>query len=243
MLTKQNSDIRKGCQDMWNAFMLKGAEYTLESDLPICPCTAKEVPKRLISFPEAKHVFRNTIKTNPDFHVDAFVHFYTDDQKFDGPQSGIWARPMEALEIICHFSGVITPDFSTNADFPDGLKRYNTLRMRQFGYWLTTEGIEVINNVRWGTEETWDYCFDSIPYNSMVAIGTVASGIRMLENRPDFEIGLFKMVEYLNPHTIIIYGSGNYDCFKKLEEIGIRIVVFPSETNLAYQSKKGGKHV
>lgn len=243
MINYQDNDIRRGCQDMWNAFMLKGAEFTLGSDLPICPCTAKVVPRRLISFPEAKHIFRTTLKANPEFHVDAFIHFYIDDQKFDGPRTGIWVKPYETLEIIRHFSGIITPDFSTHADFPDGLKRYNILRMRQFGYWLTTEGIAVINNVRWGTKETWSYCFDGIPYNSVVAVGTVASGIRSIENRFDFDEGLFKMVEYLKPHTIIVYGSSKYDCFAKLTEAGIRIITFQSDTSLAYQSRKGVDNV
>ncbi|MBQ0071515.1 MAG: DUF4417 domain-containing protein, partial [Spirochaetales bacterium] len=39
----------------------------------------------------------------------------------------------------------ITPDFSTNQDFPEAIKIYATYRMRAFGYWLGREGIEVIN--------------------------------------------------------------------------------------------------
>lgn len=32
----QNADIRKGCKDMWNAFMVAGAEFTEENDIPVC---------------------------------------------------------------------------------------------------------------------------------------------------------------------------------------------------------------
>ena len=242
----QNSNelhIRNGCTDMWNAFMVEGADYVLGSDIPICPCTAKDIPKKLISYVDAKHLHKINYKENPDYHIDAFIHFYIDDQKFDGPQSSVWLYPYKALEILSHFSGVITVDFSTNADFPDPIKRYNTYRMRAIGRWFGTNGISVINNVRWGTEETWDYCFDGIPYNSMVAIGTVASGIHKLENRPDFENGLFKMLERLKPHTIIVYGSANYDCFRELADKGILIIPFPSDTSLAFKARKGGSHV
>lgn len=235
--------IRTGCADMWNAYMVKDAEFVLGSDIPVCPCTAEVIPKQLISFVDAKHLHKRKIKTDPDYHVDAFVHFYIDDQKFDGPKSSIWFYPSGALALLRHFDGIITADFSTNADFPDPIKRYNTYRMRALGFWLAKNGIPVINNVRWGTEETWDYCFDGIPYNSTVAIGTVASGIRKLENRPDFELGLFKMVEFLNPKTIIVYGSANYDCFRVLADNGIQIVVFPSDTSLAFASRKGGAYV
>ena len=237
---KSNPGIRPGCTDMWNAFMVDGADFVIGSDMPICPCTTECIPSNLISYVEAKHIHKLRSKENPDYHVDAFVHFYIDDQKFDGPQSGIWGKPYDALEIIRHFSGAITPDFSTNADFPDSLKRYNTYRMRAFGRWLSVEGISIINNVRWGTEETWDYCFDGIPYNSMVSIGTVASGINHLENRPDFEKGLFKMVDLLKPHTILVYGSANYECFNTLSHMGIRIVPYISDTNLAFSKRKEG---
>ena len=50
------------------------------------------------------------------------------------------------------------------------------------------------------------------------------------------------MVEVLNPHTIVVYGSANYDCFKKLSDMGVRIISFPSDTSLAFVSKKGGAH-
>ena len=115
--------------------------------------------------------------------------------------------------------------------------------MRAFGFWLGFQGISVINNVRWGTEETWDYCFDGIPYDSIVAIGTVASGLKKVENRYDFEAGLLKMTEELKPNTIVVYGSANYDCFKKLDYMGIRIIPFPSDTSIAFVSKKGGSNV
>ncbi len=235
-----NQSPRRGCKDMWNAFMVDGAEFSLGSDIPVCPCFAVNAPNDLISYDDAKHLHRIKSKEDPDYHVDAFVHFYIDDQKFDGPQSGIWVKPKDALEIVRHFSGVITPDFSTNADFPDPLKRYNIYRMRAFGRWLSVNGVQIINNVRWGTEETWKYCFDGIPYNSIVAVGTVASGIHKLENRPLFENGFFEMVRLLHPHTIIVYGSSNNECFKKLSESGINIVTFTSKTNLAFSLGKGG---
>lgn len=237
------SHIRKGCTDMWNAFMVEGADFVLGTDIPICPCTAQEIPKKLISYVDAKHLHTILYKENSDYHIDAYVHFYLDDQKFDGPKSSVWLYPYKALEILRHFSGVITADFSTNADFPDPIKRYNTYRMRAIGYWFGKKGLSVINNVRWGTEETWDYCFDGIPYNSIVAIGTVASGIKKLENRRCFENGLAKMIDLLKPHTIVVYGSASYKSFKTLNDLGICIVAFPSDTNRAFQAKEGGGHV
>ncbi len=229
---------RNGCTDIWNAFMVKNTSFSLKSDIPNCPCISEELPLELISYEDAKSLHKKELsKGNNNYKVKAYIHFYIDDQKFDGPRSSIWLYPYKALDIIKHFAGIISPDFSTNCDFPDPIKRYNTYRMRAFGYWITTFGIPVINNVRWGTIESWDYCFDGIPKNSIVAIGTVASGLRHIENRPLFEFGLKKMVEILKPHTIIIYGSSNYKFIKELENQGIKLITFPSKTSQAFERR------
>ena len=118
-MTVQKSKIRAGCKDLWNAFMVKGAIFS-ENDIPFCPTTAKETPKKLTSFSRAKTMYNKHKKRGDiDFFEDACVHFYQDDQNFDGKRCGIWTEPSMTLEILCHFAGVITPDFSTCADFPD----------------------------------------------------------------------------------------------------------------------------
>ena len=230
---------RNGCKDMWNAFMVKGAVFSIPADIPICPCTAVAPPVQLISYDEAKTQYKKEMRDgNLTFTSNAFIHFYIDDQKFDGKQSSIWLYPEKALEIIKHFAGIITPDFSTNADFPDPIKRYNTYRMRAFGYWVSTHAVPVINNIRWGTMETWSYCFDGIPKNSIVSIGTVASGLRDATSRYHFEIGLNKLVEFIDPYCIVIYGSSNYPFIEKLKCQGIDIISFPSKTSEVFARRK-----
>jgi hypothetical protein len=235
-----NKQPRAGCIDMWNSFMVKDASFSLTSDIPFCPCTAKSLPVELISYEDAKALYKKEIKSGiKDFSDNRYIHFYIDDQKFDGKKDGIWLYPEKALEVIKHFGGIITPDFSTNADFPDPWKRFNTYRMRAFGYWIGTKDINVINNVRWGTLETWDYCFDGIPYNSILCIGIVASGLKSLDNRNLFELGFVELINRLNPHTIIFYGSADYQFIKKIiKDRNINIISFPSKTSLAYERRK-----
>ena len=233
---------RKGCKDIWNAFMVGSAEFTPISDIPLCHSTATNPPAQLISYEDAKALYKKKLRSgDSSFFVNAFIHFYIDDQKFDGKQSSIWLYPYKALDVIKHFAGIITPDFSTNVDFPDPLKRFNTYRMRAFGCWMNQLGIPTINNVRWGTIETWAYCFDGIPKSSIIAIGTVASNLKLLSARPNFETGLYKMVKALEPHTIIIYGSDNYPFFDNLKKQGIKIIAFPSKTNEEFARRK--RHV
>lgn len=228
---------RAGCRDIWNAFMCESAEFG-SNDIPFCPTTAKELPNAIITWEEAKALYKRRIAIKEyDFHEDAFVCWYLDDYKFDGPH-GIWHDSAQALKVLYHFAGAITPDFSTYQDFPEPLKIYNTYRMRTFGYWLGSNGLSVINNVRWGTSETFRYCFEGVPKNSVVAIGTCGGNPRRIDDRNRFEIGLEEMIKILYPHTIIIYGSASCPCFDRLTDNGIKVVPFPSQTAQAFKRRK-----
>lgn len=230
-------NVRPGCKDIWNAFMVDGASFG-KYDIPFCPTTATHIPTCQVTWEEAKQIHKKHIaRKEYDYHENAFVNWYLDDYKFDGVH-GIWHDYNPALEVLRHFSGAITPDFSTYQDFPESIKLYATYRMRAYGYWLSRRGIKVINNVRWGTEETFRYCFEGIPTNSIVSIGTVGGGPRKLINRERFETGLFKMVEVLQPHTILIYGSAKGACFDKLREQGILIVSCLSKTARVFERRK-----
>ena len=229
--------IRAGCKDVWNAYMCEGASFS-ERDIPLCPTTASTLPKRMILWDEAKHIYKNALARNDrDFFYDAVVCFYQDDYKFDGPR-GIWHDSAHALKVLCHFAGVITPDFSTYQDFPETIKIYNTYRMRAFGYWLGRNGVSVTNNVRWGTPESYRYCWDGIPKNSMVAIGTAGGSPRKLADRRRFEDGLFEMVRVLQPHTILVYGSDHYACFDVLRAQGIHVLAFPGRTAEVFERRR-----
>ncbi|MCR5478244.1 MAG: DUF4417 domain-containing protein [Ruminococcus sp.] len=223
--------IRKGLKDVWwRAYMVSGAKFSA-NDIPLCPTTAAEMPALILTYKEALELYRHELRCgNKDFSSRAYVCFYEDDKDFDSSK-GIWFRSKHAYEVLTHFAGIITPDFSTYQDFPLPLKLWNVYRMRAFGYWYGTIcGHAVINNVRWGTPETYWYCFDGIPKNSVVAIGTVGGSPRKMNDRNRFEEGLAEMMRVLSPHTIIVYGSANYKCFKELEEQGVTILAYPSKT-------------
>ena len=228
---------RPGLKDIWNAYMVQGAKFC-QYDIPFCPTTATVLPRELVTWDVAKHIHaKHVARKEYEYHVDAFVCWYIDDYKFDGSR-GIWHDSKAALSVIRHFAGAITPDFSTYQDFPEPLKIYNTFRMRAFGYWLGKNGISVVNNVRWGTPESYRYCFAGIPKNSIVAIGTCGGSPRKHADRNRFEDGLDELTQVLCPHTIVVYGSASYPCFDKLIDQGIKIVSFPSKTAQAF---KGGK--
>ena len=228
---------RHGLKDIWNAYMATDAKWDI-MDIPFCPTTTSTIPSTIITWSEAVTIYRKEIKAkHVDFKNNAFVCFYIDDYKFDGPR-GIWHDSGKALRILKHFSGLITPDFSTYQDFPIPLKIYATYRMRLFGLWAGKMGLNVINNVRWGTKDTYNYCFAGLPKNSMLAIGTNGGNPYRLTDRNRFNEGLMYMVDILTPHTLLVYGSSNYPCFEELKKRGIKIVTFKSSTALAYEKRR-----
>lgn len=105
---------------------------------------------------------------------------------------------------------------------------------------MADKGKAVINNVRWGLADSYDIDFAGLPENSTYAIGSVASSLKKLADRPLFEKGLRELVKRRNPRVIVVYGSDNYPIFDELRSQGIEIVAFPSKTNLAF--KERGSH-
>ena len=213
----------------WNAFMVKNCTEWDKNNIPFCKTLREEIPSELITWKEACEAYRKQIQKNKEFRLNAYICFYLDDYLFDDIH-GIWFEYNKAYKVIKHFGGIITPDFSTYEDFPCELKAWNIYRMRAFGFWCSTMGINVINNVRW-SEDTIDICFNGIPKNTIVALGVVASHLRLLKNRGEYEKYFIKMIEILNPHTILVYGSANYACFNSLWTSGIQIISYPSRRN------------
>ncbi len=196
---------------IYKSYMVEGARWDLKFDIPICPCTATEIPKSL--------VYYNDPKIPTDF--EGFVHFYMDDYKFES----IWRNPKNSLQRLRRFAGIITPDFSTYLDMPAALKIYNTYRMRAFGYWLGKQGLQVINNVRWGYSNSYKYCFDGIEQNSIVCISSLASlGTKSDEKR--FTEGLAAMVETLKPSHILFYGMQGRNFMDKYIEAGVPVTFY-----------------
>lgn len=226
----KNHGKRPGIKDIWwNAFMVQNCLNWDEGDIPKCFTRKIEIPKILLTWPEAINLHNKAIKNDKNYKNDAYICFYCDDYFFDGPK-GIWNNYYKAIEIIKHFNGIITPDFSTYKDFPYPLKAWNTYRMRAFGFWCSSQGINVINNVRW-SPDTIQICFKGIPKKSIVCLGVIASNLKNSKNRPEYEYYLNLMIKELQPMIILIYGSARYQFFKELQNQGIIVKSYQTARN------------
>jgi len=201
--------------DVFNSFLVADAEYEGVIELPKTK-TSNQIPEKVISFSRAMSQKWN------DF--DCFVMFYEHDVRFER----LWKNPKRYLQKLKKFKGVISPDFSLYRNMPLVMQMWNTYRGRALAFWLQSNNIEIIPNIRWGDARTYNFCFDGVERNKTVAIGTHGC-IKHKIDKEYFKHGLSELVKRLSPETIIVYGRAPDDIFKKYKDNGIKIVSFESE--------------
>ncbi len=206
--TKKNYDV-------FHSFLVKNADYSGKIELP-CIKTSDKIPNKVITFSKAMS------KSCKDF--DKWVVFYEHDKNFER----LWNNPKAYIEKLKKFNGVISPDFSLYRNMPLVMQQWNTYRGRAIAVWLQNNGIEVIPNVRFSDERSYEFCFDGIEKNKTVAIGTHGC-IKTREDKLFFKIGLAVLVNVLTPETIIVYGAAPDNIFKIYKDMGINIISFESE--------------
>lgn len=213
-----NNSTRRGCKDVFHAFLVKGASFAGELEIPCIEYT-DAIPDHLIPFSKAV--------SGHDF--DAWVHFYQDDSEF----VRLWNTPQKYLPILQRYQGVITPDFSLYRDMPLVQQQWNIYRSRAIGHWLHKNGVPIIPNIRFGDERTYEPSCCGIPQGGTIAVGSHGC-IKLVRERECFERGLNYVVEHLHPQTIVVYGTAPDSVFSQYREVGINIVQFDSDYSIAH---------
>lgn len=238
MTEDQPSDFvpsRHGIVDQWNARFVQGAKWTDQGN-PCVKTTAVMPPSKVISWRQAARIHKENLRHGKvGYRCNAFIHTCIDDVKFDGKRAGIWADLSNFISVAAHFGGVACVDFSTCADFPEPLLRWQFYRIRVVEFALAQAGVPVIVNARWATRDTWSYSIAELPTRSMLSVGTVGSGLKLLVNRPTFDAGLREIVRTKEPTCLVVIGSKNYSSIREAENAGVRIIQFDGETASAFK--------
>ena len=202
-------------KDVFRSFLVSEAQYGGKFELPAIK-TSSLLPESVIPFSKAMN------KSCKCF--DSWIIFYEHDNGFER----LWHNPKAYLSKLKKFKGIISPDFSLYRNMPLAMQIWNTYRGRALAAWLQRNGVEIIPNVRFNDERTYEFCFDGIEKFKTVALGTHGCIKRRID-KDYFKDGLAEMVKRLSPRTIIVYGSAPDDIFKKYRDMGINIMPFESE--------------
>ena len=113
---------------------------------------------------------------------------------------------------------------------------WNTYRGRALAHWLWENGVEVIPNVRWGDERTFETACLGVESGKTIAVGTHGC-IKTVEGRKMFIAGFDYAINKLKPKNVIVYGRMPDKIFGLARMYGINVISFESEFSLSH--KKG----
>lgn len=133
---------------------------------------------------------------------DAGVHFFVDDYQF----KRCYERPDYYIEKLREFPCVLTPDWSLYTDMPIAMQIYNVYRSHLFGQMCQDAGLVVIPTLQWAGKESYQFCFDGMPHNSVVAVSTVGV-MRDAEATQLWRDGMTEAIRRLTPKVIVQYGA------------------------------------
>ena len=194
--------------DVFKSGLVEGAHFSPVYEFPLL--------KRAIYKPEKAIPFDRATRSTM---YDHWIHFYIHDSQFER----IWNNPKQYLSLLKRFAGVITPDFSLYRALPLAMQIWNTYRNRAIAYWLQSNGVNIVPNIRWGDERTYPFAFEGIEQGGTVAVSTNGC-IQKKIDCDYFSKGLACMVETLRPKTIVNYSYAPADIFGTYEKQGIEII-------------------
>ncbi len=210
---------KKWQKDVFHAFLVKNADYDGAEEIPRIQ-TTENIPNDLIAF--------STITKAKNY--DGFVHFYEHDCRIEK----IWNNPNRYLPIIQRFQGIISPDFSLYYDMSYCYQLWNTYRGKAIANYMQENGVEVIPNVRWGDERSFDLACLGVEKGKTIAVGTHGC-IKTIEGKKLFIQGFDYVMKKLKPKTVIVYGRMPDKIFCLAKLYNINLIRYASNYELTHK--------
>lgn len=138
-------------------------------------------------------------KINDTENKDKTIHFFTYDWNFET----VYEKPEIALERLDQYYALLTPEFSTYKDMPLARQIDSVFKNRWCGAFWQKQGMLVIPTISWGSYGCFEFCFDGVEEESVVAVSTYTRE----DNKKGFMEGYEKMMEKIKPSAIICYGE------------------------------------
>lgn len=127
------------------------------------------------------------------------VHFFVDDYRFNG----IYNNPEKSLRKYSQYAFLLSPDFSTYADMNLWRQLESVAKNRWCGCYWQEQGLTVIPTISWSTPRSYEFCFDGVEKNSIIAIGMIGCK----QNKKEFLRGYDYMLSKIEPEAIICFGT------------------------------------
>ncbi|MBR4781707.1 MAG: DUF4417 domain-containing protein [Lachnospiraceae bacterium] len=162
----------------WGFPVIKKQELSLENlDLISCSDVSKK---------DTKNLYKG-------------VHFFVDDFRFES----LYKNPEKALERYGKYKFLLTPDYSLYAEMNPWRQIESVGKARWVGAKWQSCGKIVIPTVSWALTRSYEFCFDGIERNCIVAIGMIGCK----REKVNFLRGYDQMLNRIEPEAIICFGQ------------------------------------
>lgn len=188
--------------------MLPEVELT-ENGFAVLTAT-ETVPEEMVEFSAA-----NTCPS--ELAERACCHFYLEDYRFER----VWSNSVDGLSSIRQFQCVAQPDFSLFTDMPEPIQKWNKYRSNLLAAWWSARGVDVIPNLVWSDEASYEWCFEGIPSGSVVCTSAVGC-LRNKEAMELWEDGFRAAMEAVKPKKVLIVGKVPDIDYHGVEVIGYK---------------------
>ncbi len=132
------------------------------------------------------------------------IHFFLHDFKF---RDAVWCNLEYTTYTISQYDYLFTPDLSLWKDYPtDYYNMQNIFRTRFVGAYWQICGFKVIPTASWGSLNSFEYCFDGLPMNSVVAVCGMGNR-KNINSYNQWCYGLRRLEEEKSPTLIMVYGE------------------------------------
>ena len=157
-----------------------------------------------------------------------FVHFFADDYTW---ANAVWSRMEQTLYRINKFDGMFAPDFSIYIDRPKGFNLMQLFKNRMVTFYAQNIGYNVIPTASFGDVDSFEYCFEGLPDNSV--LGICGTGLENRSHRLHWEYGIYALEEMKHPSLLIVYGE-------PVDVSGIQtpMIFIPDETSKFHRHEK-----
>lgn len=193
--------------DSFQAFLVDDANFTEVEEYPIIEdwMIPTIPPKQILTFNEA-------IAYKGDLS-ETYVCFYAQDPTFER----VRRNPKKYVDFFKRCAGIIGFDFSIHTDMPIIKQKSQMNDNLSLTYYYGKQGIRVIPNIRCGFDDLLPEFLNSIPKNSLIAVGTYGF-IKETYKKYEWFCFLEEIIRTLNPSGIIVYGTLNGELFNSLKE-------------------------
>jgi len=137
------------------------------------------------------------------------VGFFVWDDKLEQ----LWRQPEKqtARLLAASVMAVIEPDFSLWADAPLAEQIWNVYRTRTLGRLWQERGLSVIPNLNWSGPESFNFCFQGIPFCAPVVACECRTAGQNERDRCAFLGGLWEGIHQREPAHVLIYGGVEHE--------------------------------